>query len=102
MGIITILCPRTGKQVSTGVEIDRARFDRLRESRFTMTCWLCGHEHEWSKRWANFVEDFKEDGGTYRFGPHRPAHDPRRPAKPAAAKGRWTSADDVGFGAKGR
>jgi hypothetical protein len=61
MGVITILCPRTGKQVSTGVEIGRSQFDRMRESRFAMTCWLCGGEHVWSKRWATFVEDFAED-----------------------------------------
>ena len=62
MGVITILCPRTGKQVSTGIEIDRDQFARMRETRFTMSCWLCGGEHEWSKRWATFVEDVPEDG----------------------------------------
>jgi hypothetical protein len=61
MGVITILCPRTGKQVSTGIEIDRLHFDRMRETRFTMTCWLCGSEHVWSKRWATFVEDVPGD-----------------------------------------
>jgi len=62
MGVITILCPRTGKQVSTGIEIDRDQFARMRETRFTMSCWLCGGEHVWSKRWATFVEDVPEDG----------------------------------------
>jgi len=42
MGVITILCPRTGKQVSTGIEINRDQFARMRETRFTMSCWLCG------------------------------------------------------------
>ena len=62
MGVITILCPRTGKQVSTGIEIDQDQFARMRETRFTMSCWLCGGEHVWSKRWATFVEDVPEDG----------------------------------------
>jgi hypothetical protein len=62
MGVITILCPRTGKQVSTGIEIDRGHFERMRETRFTMSCWLCGGEHVWSKRWATFVENVPEDG----------------------------------------
>lgn len=62
MGVITILCPRTGKQVSTGIEIDRDQFARMRETRFTMSCWLCGGEHVWSKRWATFAEDVPEDG----------------------------------------
>jgi len=61
MGVITIQCPRTGKQVSTGIEIDRPHFERLRDTRYRMTCWLCGGEHMWSKRWATFVEDFSED-----------------------------------------
>jgi endogenous inhibitor of DNA gyrase (YacG/DUF329 family) len=61
MGVITVQCPRTGKQVSTGIVIDRPQFDRMREKRFTMTCWLCGGEHVWSKRWATFVEDFREE-----------------------------------------
>lgn len=62
MGVITILCPRTGKQVSTGIEIDRRHFERMRETRFIMSCWLCGGEHAWSKRWATFVESVPEDG----------------------------------------
>jgi hypothetical protein len=62
MGVITILCPRTGKQVSTGIEIGRDQFARMRETRFTMSCWLCGGEHVWSKRWATFLEDVPEDG----------------------------------------
>ena len=68
MGVITIQCPRTGKQVSTGVEIDRVHFDRMRETRFTMSCWLCGREHVWSKRWATFVEEFSEDGAAPETG----------------------------------
>jgi len=58
MGVITILCPRTGQQVSTGVEVDRIHFDRMGNSRFSLRCWECGNEHVWSKRWATFVEDF--------------------------------------------
>ena len=56
MGEITILCPRTGRQVSTGLEIDRAHFDRMRNTRYTLNCWLCGGEHVWSKRCGTFVE----------------------------------------------
>jgi hypothetical protein len=57
MGVITILCPRTGRRVSTGIEIDRIYFDRMRETRFTLKCWMCGDEHVWSKRWAMLSED---------------------------------------------
>lgn len=57
MGLITILCPRTGQQVSTGVEADRTTFDRMPMVRATMRCWLCGGEHSWSKRWATLVDE---------------------------------------------
>lgn len=71
MGVVTILCPRTGKQVSTGLEIDRTRFDCMRQTDFVMSCWLCGGEHIWSKRWATFVEDFHEDQGPEQPVPHQ-------------------------------
>jgi hypothetical protein len=60
MGVITILCPNTGRQVSTGIRLQRAHFDRMRGTSFTLTCWACGHEHVWSKRWATFSEDESE------------------------------------------
>ena len=58
MGMVTIMCPRTGKQVSTGVELDRFAFNALPVTRhFTTRCWLCGGEHEWSKRWATLMDE---------------------------------------------
>ena len=56
MGLIYIQCPRTGQQVFTGTEIDRAGFTQLSMAKSTMHCWVCGGEHTWSKRWATFVE----------------------------------------------
>jgi hypothetical protein len=57
MAAVTIMCPQTGKHVSTGMEMDRARFNALSYSRrFVFHCWLCGREHEWSKRWATLAD----------------------------------------------
>jgi hypothetical protein len=56
MGLICIQCPRTGQQVFTGVEIDRAHFNQMSLAQSTMHCWICGGEHTWSKRWAILVE----------------------------------------------
>lgn len=56
MGSITILCPRTGQQVATGIETTRYEFEAMPVVRMTMRCWVCGGEHSWSKRWASFVE----------------------------------------------
>lgn len=56
MGVITILCPRTGRQVSTGVEVDPAAFRAMPIRASIMRCWACGGEHSWSKRWATLSE----------------------------------------------
>jgi hypothetical protein len=57
MGSVTILCPRTGQQVPTGIKMTRYEFDEMPIMQTTMHCWACGGEHTWSKRWATFVED---------------------------------------------
>ena len=58
MGIVTTMCPTSGKQVSTGVNLDRRAFRMLPANRhFSFHCWLCGHEHEWTTRWATLVEE---------------------------------------------
>jgi len=56
MAIVAVMCPQTGKHVSTGVEMDAAAFDELPYSRhFVFDCWICGNKHEWSRRWATLV-----------------------------------------------
>jgi hypothetical protein len=57
MGLVTIQCPRTGRRVSTGIRLDRAEFEAMPVANETMHCWVCGSDHVWSKRWAEFVED---------------------------------------------
>jgi hypothetical protein len=62
MSIVTIMCPKTGKKVSTGVEMDRRAFRGLPLARhFVFHCWLCGQEHEWSKRWATLLDERADD-----------------------------------------
>ena len=56
MGIVTILCPITGRQVSTGLEVDPSAFRAMPNRQFTMRCWACGGEHIWSKRWATLAQ----------------------------------------------
>jgi len=61
MGVVTILCPRMGQQVSTGIELGRKEFAALSPTRhYAMRCWMCGGEHEWSRRWAYYVEDARD------------------------------------------
>ena len=61
MGLITILCPRTGQQVPTGLETDSTTFEAIDDVRARVTCWACGGEHIWSKRWATFVAEETSD-----------------------------------------
>jgi hypothetical protein len=35
----------------------RYAFDAMPVVQSTMHCWACGGEHNWSKRWATFVDD---------------------------------------------
>jgi hypothetical protein len=58
MAIIVTMCSQTGKQVSTGIEMDAASFNALPYTRyFAFDCWLCGNEHRLSRRWATLVDE---------------------------------------------
>jgi len=58
MAIIVTMCSQTGRQVSTGIEMDAASFNALPCTRhFAYDCWLCGNQHEWSRRWATLVDE---------------------------------------------
>ena len=59
MPMVMIRCPQTGQQVFTGVETDRASFQRLPNSGGHLRCPICGKQHEWGKRDARLSEDFK-------------------------------------------
>jgi hypothetical protein len=57
MGTITILCPKTGQRISTGVEIDPRGFEAVSDIRSVTECWACGGRHVWSKRWATLSDE---------------------------------------------
>jgi hypothetical protein len=56
MGVILIECPKTGREFSTGIIIDEASFDVLREVTAHDRCPYCGGEHEWRKSDARLAE----------------------------------------------
>jgi len=57
MGLVAILCAKTGKQISTGIEADSAAFLTMGMTMPRMVdCWACGGRHSWSRRWATIVE----------------------------------------------
>jgi hypothetical protein len=55
VGTVVIRCPRTGRQVPTGLEIDEATWGSLPVVISRMTCPACGAEHVWSKTYARYV-----------------------------------------------
>ena len=50
--IVMVRCPATGRDLSTGVEMDAATFERLPEIRSRLRCPACGIDHTWSTREA--------------------------------------------------
>jgi hypothetical protein len=55
MSPIMIRCPKTGRPVSTGIEIEHGDFRRLPNVRARMRCPACGQEHVW-RRSAAWLE----------------------------------------------
>jgi hypothetical protein len=47
MGIVMIRCPATGREISTGIEIDRSRFECTPVFFARTYCPLCRAEHQW-------------------------------------------------------
>ena len=47
MGVIMIRCPQTGRDISTGVEMDMAEFQRAPVFFSRVLCPICAREHEW-------------------------------------------------------
>jgi hypothetical protein len=52
MALVVIRCPNTGRDISTGIEIDPASFARLPDILSHSKCPLCGLYHVWWKREA--------------------------------------------------
>jgi len=57
MGMITIICPVTGRPVETGMLMSRTDFERAVLERNELRCPACGRIHTWSKRDATLRED---------------------------------------------
>jgi hypothetical protein len=56
MGVVAVLCPKTGLQISTGLAFDQAAFDAMHLTTREVDCWACGGRHFWSRRWATLIE----------------------------------------------
>jgi hypothetical protein len=47
MGVVMIRCPRTGHEISTGIEMARSDFQRAPVFFAHAHCPICRIEHEW-------------------------------------------------------
>ena len=56
MGVLLVLCPRTGREFSTGIQLDELTFRMLAGTMCTAYCPYCRAEHRWTPREARFVE----------------------------------------------
>ena len=62
MGVLKVRCPESGREVSTGIEIDPQSFAALPDKLPVSNCPLCGLDHGWLKCDARFVEDPSPSG----------------------------------------
>ena len=60
MGTLVFVCPTTGHEVSTGVEVDRSSYKRLPRTRTAVFCPRCRKNHILAAIWARLVDDVPE------------------------------------------
>jgi hypothetical protein len=57
MGVLVVRCPNTQRRFSTGIQIERADFERLYEDAMTSSrCPYCNVEHRWHYRDAEYFD----------------------------------------------
>ncbi|HEX4023123.1 MAG TPA: hypothetical protein VHX52_00220 [Steroidobacteraceae bacterium] len=54
--MVTIICPRTGQRVPTGVVMNREEFERAPSVPNVVRCAACGRVHQWTKQDAELLE----------------------------------------------
>lgn len=57
MGMVSIVCPNTGKVVPTGVLMSETEFARAVFGGNDLRCPACGRIHSWSKAEARLVSE---------------------------------------------
>ena len=50
LGVLMTRCPVTGREIDTGIVIDRRTFERLASFISLVRCPICSLDHEWSKK----------------------------------------------------
>jgi DNA-directed RNA polymerase subunit RPC12/RpoP len=60
MGTLVFVCPTTGHEVSSGIEIDRSSFKSLPRTKTPISCPHCREKHLLSAIWAWLVSEYPE------------------------------------------
>ena len=60
MGTLVFVCPTTGHEVSTGVEVDRSNYKRLSRTKTGFFCPRCRNNHTLAAIWAWLVDEVTE------------------------------------------
>ena len=63
MGTLVFVCPTTGHEVSTGVEVDRSNYKSLSRTKMAVFCPRCRKNHMLSAIWAWLVDEVPETPG---------------------------------------
>jgi len=56
MGVVVIKCPNTGRELSTGIQVDSSTFARMPNEVMETRCPHCRTKHSWRPRDAKFVD----------------------------------------------
>ena len=59
MGTLVFVCPTTGHEVSTGVEVDRSSFKSLPRTKTAIFCPRCRKNHKLSVIWAWLANEIR-------------------------------------------
>ena len=56
-GAMVLTCPVTGKEYSTGINVDKSSFEMLPNPVTRSRCPHCGHKHAWHIKDAKWVQN---------------------------------------------
>jgi hypothetical protein len=58
MSVVIATCPLSGKDVATGISMDRETFRSLLPTQYYFfRCWRCGNRHGWENRSATLLDE---------------------------------------------
>jgi hypothetical protein len=78
MGVLLICCPATGREFSTGIQLDEVTFRMLTATLSTAYCPYCRAEHRWTPREARLADAIPPQQWVESF----PSADPEQADKP--------------------